>query len=160
MELTSPVVTTTVALAVAEPAFPVAVAVYWVVFVGPITCDPPVPGKVKLLPSEPATVIWLALIAVTVSVVEPPGGIAAGVAPMATAGVLDLSLPTNNAQPVSMMDSAAMAESETGPSHLQTRAMIKDVLLQSASKEASQADKFHAGGRSTSADVFRHRASK
>jgi hypothetical protein len=48
--------TVTVALAEAEPPPPVAVAVYVVVALGLTDCVPPPGCKVKVLPSDPATV--------------------------------------------------------------------------------------------------------
>src|SRR5215469_13020822 len=95
-----PVDTATVASAFAEPALPVAVAVYCVVLFGLTVCIPPLPGKVKVLPSEPVMVIWVELSAVTTSVEDPPEGMITGLAFTATEGAVDRSLPENSAHPL------------------------------------------------------------
>jgi hypothetical protein len=79
-------VTVTVAVAVADPPAPVAVAVYVVVAVGLTAWVPPVAGRVKELPSDPATETWVALVALIVSVDELPDPIEEGLAVMLTIG--------------------------------------------------------------------------
>jgi hypothetical protein len=93
MEDISPVLTTTVAFAVAVPEFPVAVAVNLVVLPGVTVKAPPVPGSVNVLPSEPAIVICVELSAVTVKVDVDPTGMTTGLALTATSGVVDRLLP-------------------------------------------------------------------
>jgi hypothetical protein len=85
----------TVAVAEAVPPDPVAVAVYVVVVVGLTDCVPPFDCRVYLLPSDPLTVTCVALVAVTVSVEEPPLVIEVGLELMLTVGaggVLDLTV--------------------------------------------------------------------
>ena len=53
---------------------------------GLTVCVPPLGCRVYVLPSLPVTVTWVAFIAVTVNVDEPPAAIDAGLAVMLTVG--------------------------------------------------------------------------
>ncbi len=85
--------TVTVADAVAVPPLPVAVAVYVVVAEGVIAWVPPVAAIVYLLPSLPATVTVVALVALTVNIDEALAVTDAGLALMATVGAAVVPLP-------------------------------------------------------------------
>lgn len=78
--------TVTVAVALALPPLPEAFAVYVVVVAGVTDCVPPVAARVKLLPSEPARVTAVALLADTVNMVEAPALMEAGLAETVTVG--------------------------------------------------------------------------
>src|SRR3954454_3703808 len=131
MELISPVLTTTVAFAVAVPAFPVAVAVKLVVFPGFTVTAPPLPGRVKVLPSEPATVICVELSAVTVKVDVAPPATTTGLALTATSGAIERLLPLKSAHPLIRRGrhSAAEAGCNTRPCGREARPVIEEILL-------------------------------
>lgn len=78
--------TVIVAIAVALPPDPVAVAVYVVVPVGLTTCVPPEPERVYLLPSLPVMTTDVAFVAVAVKVEVAPEAIALGLAMRVTVG--------------------------------------------------------------------------
>jgi hypothetical protein len=80
------VLTVTVVFADCFPLLPVAVAVYVVVAVGLTLCVPPAGCKLYELPSEPVTLTWVALLAVTVSIDVAPGVTVVGFAEMETVG--------------------------------------------------------------------------
>ena len=73
-----------------------------VVAVGLTACVPPLACRVYELPSLPATVTWVAFVAVTVNMDELPAAIEAGLAAIATVGGgdvatrLPLTHPVNN----------------------------------------------------------------
>jgi hypothetical protein len=87
-------VTVTVAPAETFPPVPVAVAVYVVVAVGLTDCVPPVDVRVYELPSLPVIVTPVALVAVTVSVDDPPAVIEVGLAAILTVGAGLVDAPT------------------------------------------------------------------
>src|ERR1700733_7418658 len=76
----------TVTVAEALPPVPVAAAVYVVVAVGLTVCVPPAAKSVYALPSVPLTATWVAFIAFTVRVEEPPALMEVGSAVMPTVG--------------------------------------------------------------------------
>ena len=84
----------TVAVAVALPPLPFAVAVYVVVAAGLTACVPPGPLSVYALPSEPLIVTCVALVADTVSVDEPPAAMDVGAALIVTVGAGSPELDT------------------------------------------------------------------
>lgn len=84
------IVTVTEPVAGVVPAAPVAVAVYVVVAEGVTVCDPPAPGIVYLLPSDPVITTADALEADTFRTDDAPDAIEAGVAAIATVGAAAL----------------------------------------------------------------------
>ena len=77
----------TVAIAEALPPVPVAAAAYVVVAMGLTVCVPPAAERVYALPSVPLTVTWVAFVAFTVRVEEPPALMEVGLAIILTVGV-------------------------------------------------------------------------
>ena len=70
----------TVAVAVALPPLPLAVAVYVVVDAGLTACVPPGALRLYVLPSDPLTVTWVAFVAAIVRVDELPAAMDTGFA--------------------------------------------------------------------------------
>ena len=68
------------AVAVALPPLPLAVAVYVVVAAGLTACAPPAPLRLYVVPSEPLIVTCVAFAVVIVRVDELPAAIDAGLA--------------------------------------------------------------------------------
>jgi hypothetical protein len=91
--------TVTVDAAVADPPGPVALAVYVVVADGVTVCVPPEAGRVYELPSEPAIVTFVALVAATVSVAVAPAATVAGLDAMLTVGKGSVILPLTPPHP-------------------------------------------------------------
>ena len=91
--------TVTVDAAVADPPGPVALAVYVVVADGVTVCVPPEAGRVYELPSEPAIVTFVALVAATVSVAVAPAATVVGLDAMLTVGKGGVILPLTPPHP-------------------------------------------------------------
>jgi hypothetical protein len=63
-----------------------------VVATGLTVCVPPFVCRVKVLPSLPVSITWVAFVAVTAKVDEPPGVIDAGLALMPAVGAAVVKL--------------------------------------------------------------------
>lgn len=96
--------TVTVAVALASPVAFVAVTVYVVVCFGLTDTVPPVAGTAGADPSDPAMTRLVAFVSVMVSVLEPPGLIAVGLAVMVTVGA-----PGGGGAPVTVTVAVAVA---------------------------------------------------